>query len=441
MDNCLNKIFGFDPSTMKVRTELQAGITTFLTMAYILAVNPAIFSSLNDPDMTSGAVFTATVLATIIGTFVMAILAKKPYGLAPGMGLNAFFVYTVCLEMGYTWQMALTAVFIEGIIFIILSATSVREKIIYAIPMSLKYAIGAGIGIYLALIGLQNAGIVTANPSTIITLNHLITPTALLFFLGLLITGVLIALRIKGALLIGLIATTLCGIPFGIVHLDSITSKPASIENIAFKLQWNNILSWDMLIVVITMLFLDIFDTIGTVIGVSIHSGAMDKDGKIKGVGRVLMADAIATIAGACLGTSTTTTYLESLSGVQAGGRSGLTAFFIAVAFTIAIFFSPLFLAIPSQATGAILVIVGAMMMSPIAKIEWQDMSEAIPAFFTIIMISFSYNISEGIMLGFVVYVVTNGICGIFRKENLRKISPLMWVLAAIFIIRYIIRG
>lgn len=437
----LQKLFGYDPATMKVRTELQAGVTTFLTMAYILAVNPAIFAVLDDPDMNPGAVFTATALATIIGTLIMAVLAKKPYGLAPGMGLNAFFVYTICLELGYSWQMALTAVLIEGIIFIILSATSIREKIMYAIPTGMKYAISAGIGIYLAFIGLQNAGIVTDEPTTLVTLGNLMTPTSLLFIAGLIITAILVVMQIKGALLIGLIVTTLCGIPFGIVHLDGFVNKPASIENIAFKFQWNDIFTWDMLIAVFTLLFLDMFDTIGTVIGVSINSGTMNKDGKIDGAGRILMADAIATTAGACLGTSTTTTYLESLTGVKAGGRSGLTAFFIAMAFAIAIFLSPIFLAIPSQATGAILVIVGSMMITPIAKIEWHDMSEAIPAFLTIIMMSFSYNISEGIMFGMVVYVLTNGICGIFKNENLKKITPLMWILAVIFIIRYIIRG
>lgn len=441
MNRVLQKLFGFDSATMKVRTEVQAGITTFLTMAYILAVNPFIFSALNDPEVTPGAVFTATVLAALLGTLIMAMMAKKPLGLAPGMGLNAFFVYTVCLELGYSWRMALTAVLLEGILFIILSVTSVREKIANTIPANIKYAITAGIGIYLAFIGLQNSGIVVDEPSTLVTLNSLMTPTSLLFIFGLFLTGILVTLKIKGALLIGLLVSTLMGIPLGLVHLDGFMQMPDSIAPIAFQFQWQNILTWDMVAIVFTFLFLDLFDTIGTVVGISVVSGNVDKDGKVDGAGNILLADAIATTVGACLGTSTTTTYLESASGIKAGGRSGLTAFIIAIGFAVALFFSPIFLAIPSQATGAVLVVVGAMMISQIAKIDWEDMSEAIPAFLTIIFMPFSYNISEGIMIGMVSYVLINGVYGLFHRELLNKVSPLMWVLAVIFIARYIIRG
>ncbi|MBQ0005895.1 MAG: NCS2 family permease [Alistipes sp.] len=427
----LKKLFGFDAAVNNVRTEIVAGITTFLTMAYILAVNPSIFGDLD--GMPKGAVFTSTALAAILGTLCMAFYAKKPFGLAPGMGLNAFFVYTVCLMMGYSWQFALTAILIEGIIFIILSITKVREMIVDAIPVTLKRAIGAGIGLYIAFIGLKNAGIVVDNSATLVGLGDLKTSASVLFVLGLLITSVLVVLHVKGGILIGMLITTIIGIPLGITKFTGVISMPNSISPIFCQFEWGQILTWDMLIVVLTFLFIDMFDTIGTVVGVSVKSGMVDKNGKVDGISKVLMADAVATTAGSFLGASTTTTYIESAAGVAEGGRTGLTAFVIAMGFTIALFFSPLFLAIPNAATGAVLVIVGMMMMSPIKEIDWNDYSEAIPAFITTIMMPLTYSVAHGILLGMIAYVIINAIAG-----KLKKISITMWVLAVLFICRYI---
>lgn len=431
MNAFLQKVFGFDPQQHKVRTEIVAGVTTFLTMAYILAVNPSIFSAID--GMPQGAVFTATALAAIVGTLVMSIYAKKPFGLAPGMGLNAFFVFTVCLGMGYSWQFALTAILIEGIIFIILSATKVREMIVNAIPVSLKNAIGAGIGLYIAFIGLQNAGIIVNDDSTLVTLGSLGSAQALLAVIGLIITGILVILKVKGGILIGMLVTTIIGIPMGLTKLTGFISLPDGLSPIFCKFEWSSILSWDMLVVVLTFLFIDMFDTIGTVVGVSVKSGMIDKEGHVDGVNKILMADAVATTCGACFGTSTTTTYIESASGVAEGGRTGLTSFVIAACFALALLFSPIFLAIPGSATGAVLVIVGVMMMSPIREIDWGDYSEAIPAFITAVMMPLSYSIAHGIMLGMVAYVVLNACTG-----KVKKISPTMWVLAVLFICRYI---
>ncbi len=431
MSSFLSKAFGFDPAKHSVRTEIIAGITTFLTMAYILAVNPSIFSSI--PGMPTGSVFTATALAAIVGTLAMSLYAKKPFGLAPGMGLNAFFVFTVCLGMGYSWQFALTAILIEGVIFIILSATKVREMIVNAIPSSLKNAIGAGIGLYIAFIGLQNAGIVVNNDSTLVGLGNLGTSTSILFVIGLFLTAILVVLKVRGGILIGMLATTVIGIPMGVTKLTGFMSVPDSIAPIFCKFEWGQVLSWDMLVVVFTFLFIDMFDTIGTVVGVSVKSGMVDKDGHVDGISKILMADAVATTAGACFGTSTTTTYIESASGVAEGGRTGLTSFVVAACFAIALLFSPIFLAIPSAATGAVLVIVGVMMMAPIRNIEWDDYSEAIPAFITAVMMPLAYSIAHGILLGMISYVVINAVCGKFKK-----ISPTMWVLAVLFILRYI---
>ncbi len=432
MSNFLTKAFGFDPQKHSVRTEIIAGVTTFLTMAYILAVNPSIFSALQ--DMPNAPVFTATALAAIVGTLAMSLYAKKPFGLAPGMGLNAFFVFTVCLGMGYSWQFALTAILIEGVIFIILSATKVRELIVDAIPATMKNAIGAGIGLYIAFIGLQNAGIIVDNGSTLVTLGNLKSSTSILFIIGLILTSALVVLKVKGGILIGMLGTAIIGIPFGITKFTGVVAMPASIAPIFCKFEWSQILSWDMLVVVFTFLFIDMFDTIGTVVGVSVKSGMVDKEGHVDGISKILMADAVATTAGACFGTSTTTTYIESATGVAEGGRTGLTSFVIAVCFAIALLFSPVFLAIPSAATGAVLVIVGVMMMSPIRNIDWNDYSEAIPAFITAIMMPLAYSIAHGILLGMISYVVINALCGKFKK-----ISVTMWVLAILFLLRYIL--
>ncbi|MCQ2273220.1 MAG: NCS2 family permease [Bacteroidales bacterium] len=434
----LKKLFGFDAAVNSVRTEIIAGITTFLTMAYILAVNPSIFSALADQGMLTNAVFTATALAGIIGTLIMAVWAKKPFGLAPGMGLNAFFVFTVCLGMGYSWQFALTAILIEGIVFILLSVFKVRELIVDSIPNGMKAAISVGIGLYIAFIGLKSAGIIVASESTFVTLFDLTDRAGLLALIGIFVTGLLVVLNVKGGILWGILATTLLGIPMGVTHFAGVTSAPPSIAPIFFQFQWDQILTWDMLIVVCTFLFIDMFDTIGTVVGVSMKAGMIDENGKIDKIGRILMADAVATTAGSCLGASTTTTYIESAAGVGEGGRTGLTAFVIACCFALALFFSPLFLAIPSAATGPALVIVGVMMCSSITKVEWNNYSEAIPAFFTMLLMPLCYSISEGIMIGVIVYVLMNAFSG---KANRSKISVTMWVLAALFVLRYALNG
>lgn len=427
------KVLGFDPAKHNVKTEIVAGITTFLTMAYILAVNPDIFSALEGMGMPKGAVFTATALAAIVGTQVMAVYAKKPYALAPGLGLNAFFVYTVCLSMGYSWQFALTAVLIEGIIFIILTATNIREAIIDAIPAAMKSAVSAGIGLFIAFIGMVNAGIIVDDGGTIISLGTITSGTALLALIGLVITSVMMILKVPGSILIGIIVTALIGIPFGITKFDGVVSSVPSIAPIFCKFEWHNIFSIDMLIVVFTFLFIDMFDTIGTVIGVSKKANAINPDGTIPGVKKVLMADAIATVAGAAFGTSTTTTYVESASGVASGGRTGLTSFTVAICFAIALFFAPVFLGIPSAATAPALILVGVMMMSSIKDVDFNDFSECVPAYITMVVMPLAYSISDGIMLGLISYVVLNAFSGKFNK-----ISIMMWILAILFILRYI---
>ena len=427
------KVLGFDPAKHNVKTEIVAGITTFLTMAYILAVNPDIFSALEGMGMPKGAVFTATALAAIVGTVVMALYAKKPYALAPGLGLNAFFVYTVCLTMGYSWQFALTAVLIEGIIFIILTATNIREAIIDAIPAAMKSAVSAGIGLFIAFIGMVNAGIIVDDGGTIISLGTITSGTALLALIGLVITSVMMILKVPGSILIGIIVTAIIGIPFGITKFDGVVSSVPSIAPIFCKFEWHNIFSIDMLIVVFTFLFIDMFDTIGTVIGVSKKANAINPDGTIPGVKKVLMADAIATVAGAAFGTSTTTTYVESASGVASGGRTGLTSFTVAICFAIALFFAPVFLGIPSAATAPALILVGVMMMSSIKDVDFNDFSECVPAYITMVVMPLAYSISDGIMLGLISYVVLNAFSGKFNK-----ISIMMWILAILFILRYI---
>lgn len=434
----LKKLFGFDAAQHSIKTEIIAGITTFLTMAYILAVNPGIFSALADQGMPTDAVFTATALAAIVGTLIMACWAKKPFGLAPGMGLNAFFVFTVCLGMGYSWQFALTAILIEGIVFILLSLFKVRELIVDSIPGSMKAAISVGIGLYIAFIGLRSAGIIVSSDATSVTLFDLTDRSGLLALIGILITGLLVVLNVKGGILWGILATTLIGIPMGVTQFAGVASVPPSISPIFMQFQWGQIFTWDMLIVVFTFLFIDMFDTIGTVVGVSMKAGMIDENGKIDKVGRILMADAVATTVGSCLGASTTTTYIESASGVGEGGRTGLTALVIAACFALALFLSPLFLAIPSAATGPALVIVGVMMCSSICKIDWNDYSEAIPAFLTMLLMPLCYSISDGIMLGVIAFVVFNAFSG---KGRSKKISVTMWVLAVLFVLRYMVNG
>lgn len=427
----LNKLFGFNSKKHNVRTEIVAGITTFLTMSYILAVNPSMFCLLE--GMPAGAVFTTTALAAVIGTLAMALFAKLPFGLAPGMGLNAFFVFSVCMGMGYSWQFALTAVFIEGLIFILLTVTNIREAIVNAIPKNLRYAVGGGIGLFIAFIGMQNAGIIVKDDATIVALGDITSGTALLAMIGLVITGVLYALNVKGAMLIGILATTLIGIPMGITEFKGVVSTPESIEPIFCKFEWNNIFTLDMLVVVFTFLFIDMFDTIGTLIGVSTKANMVDENGRIPNLKQAFMADAIATTAGAFLGTSTTTTYVESAAGVAQGGRTGLTAFSIACCFAIALFFSPLFLSVPAAATAPVLILVGMLMMEPVRNIDFDDATEAIPSFITLVMMPLAYSISAGIMIGMISYVVVNLFCGKFKK-----LTPAMYILAILFILKYI---
>lgn len=427
----LKKIFGFNPKETSVRTEVLAGLTTFLTMSYILAVNPSMFGVLE--GMPVGAAFTATALASIIGTLMMAFWAKLPFGLAPGMGLNAFFVYTVCLGMGYPWQFALTAVFIEGLLFVILTMTKMREAIVNAIPQSLRYAIGGGIGLFIAFIGMQSAGIVVANEATLLSLGDVTSGTPLLALIGLIITGALYYWNVPGAMLIGILVITLIGIPMGITEFKGLFSQPHSIETIFCQFQWENIFTFDMLLVVFTMLFMDLFDTVGSIVGVCIKSGMVNEDGSINRINEAFMADAVATTAGACLGTSTTTTYVESASGVAIGGRSGLTAFVIASCFGISLFLSPLFLSIPSAATAPVLIIVGLFMLEPVRKINFSDYTESIPAFVCIITIPLAYSISDGILLSIICYVLLNVCCG-----NFKKLTPTMYVLAIMFLLKYI---
>lgn len=427
----LKKLFGFDATKHNIRTEIVAGITTFLTMSYILAVNPSMFGLLE--GMPAGAVFTTTALAAIIGTLAMSLLAKLPFGLAPGMGLNAFFVFSVCMGMGYTWQFALTAVFLEGIIFIILTLTNVREAIVNAIPKNLRYAIGGGIGLFIAFIGMQNAGIIVNDDATLVVLGDITSGSALLALIGLVITGVLYALNVKGAMLIGILVTTIIGIPMGITEFKGVVSTPESIAPIFCQFEWEHIFSLDMLVVVFTFLFIDMFDTVGTLVGVSTKAKIVDENGRIPNLKQAFMADAIATTAGAVLGTSTTTTYVESAAGVAQGGRTGLTAFSIACCFAIALFFSPLFLSVPGAATAPVLILVGMLMMEPVRNIDFDDATEAIPSFIALIMMPLAYSISAGIMLGMIAYVIINMCCGKFKK-----LTPAMYILAVLFILKYI---
>ena len=432
----MEKFFMLKENNTDVRTELLAGVTTFMTMAYILAVNPLILS---DAGMDAGGVFTATALSAAIATLVMALYAKYPFGLAPGMGLNAFFAYTVVLgDMQKSWQFALTAILIEGILFIILSFFSVREGIFDSIPLNLKNAVSVGIGLFIAFLGLDGAGIIQAGEGTLLGLGDLTSGAPLVAIIGILVTGFLFAKNVKGALLIGILVSTLVGIPLGVTQLpagvNNIMSLPPSVSKVAFKfVGFDEIFSWDMLIVVFTFLFVDIFDTVGTLAGVASKADMLDEDGKLPRVGKALTADAIGTIAGACLGTSTVTTFVESASGVAAGGRTGLTALSTAGMFLLALFFAPLFTLIPAAATAPALVIVGLFMMSPIKQIDFEDYTESIPAFLTIIMMPFSGSIAEGIVFGMISYVVLKAVTGRFKE-----VSWTMTIISILFVLRII---
>lgn len=427
----LTKLFGFDPKNTTVRTEIIAGLTTFLTMAYILAVNPAI---LGDAGMDKGALFTTTALISAIATLLMAVIAKLPFALAPGMGLNAFFAYTICLAMGYSWQFALTAVFIEGIIFILLTVTNLREMIVYCLSDSIKNAISVGIGMFIAYIGLQNAGIIVGNNATQVTLGDIGAATPILAIAGTIITAVLLVKNVKGALLIGILLITIIGIPCGITTMQGVISTPPSIEPIFCKIEWSNIFTTDMLLVVCTLLFLDLFDTMGTLIGVCNKANIYTPDGKIPRLKQAFLVDALATTLGAVMGTSTVTTFAESATGVSEGGRSGLTAFVTAMCFLVALVFAPLFLSIPSAATAPVLILVGVMMMGSVTKIDFTNFADAVPAFICIIFMPLSYSISNGILFGHLAFVAINLCSG-----NHKRVTTGMIVLAIIFLLRFLL--
>lgn len=427
----LGKLFGFDPQKHSIRVEIMAGITTFLTMAYILAVNPDIMSA---SGMDKGAIFTVTVLVSGLATLLMGVYAKMPFALAPGMGLNAFFAYTICVMMGYSWQFALTAVFIEGIIFIFLTVTNLREMLINMMPENIKKSIGFGIGFYISFIGLRNAGIVVDNEATLVALGDFSSPTVILTIIGMVITSALLIRRVRGALLIGIVATTIIGIPLGVTKYGGFFSTPPSMAPLFCKLEWSSIFTSEMIAIVFSFLFVDLFDTIGTIIGVTARAGMADRRGNVPNLKKTFMVDAIATTAGALMGSSTVTTFVESAAGVNAGGRTGLTAFSTGICFLLALFFAPFFLAVPTAATTPILIIVGVMMMSKIHEINFRNFSEAIPAFICIACMPLTYSISNGIILGHLSYVAINLCCGRFRK-----LSVGMYILAVLFVLKFII--
>ena len=427
----LEKLFGFNPKETTIHTEIMAGITTFLTMAYILAVNPNI---LGETGMDKGALFTTTVLMSALPTIFMGLYAKLPLALAPGMGLNAFFAYTVCLVMGYSWQFALTAVFLEGLVFLLLTVTNLREKIVDVIPNTLKNAISAGIGLYIAFIGLQGAGIIVNNDATLVTLGNLTTGSALLGAIGIIVTSILLVKNVKGALLWGILGTTLIGIPLGVTKISGVFSTPPSIEPIFMQFEWEHIFTKEMVIIVFTLLFVDLFDCIGTVIGVTTRAGMVKEDGKIPRLKEVFMVDSISTAAGAVMGTSTVAVYVESAAGVNEGGRSGLTAIVTGACFLLALFFAPLFLAIPAAATAPVLVLVGLMMMGSVLKVDFNNYAEAVPAFICIIFMPLAYSISDGIVLGHLSYIFINLCSG-----NYKKMTVGMYILAAFFLLKFIL--
>jgi AGZA family xanthine/uracil permease-like MFS transporter len=426
------KIFQLKTHGTNVRTEIIAGITTFMTMAYILAVNPFILSN---AGMDRDAVFTATALSSFIAIVIMALYANLPIALAPGMGLNAFFAYTVVIQMGYNWEIAITAVFIEGLVFILLTFFKIREAIIDSIPMNLKHAIAVGIGLYIALIGFSNAGVVVQNDATLVSLGNLSDPKVLLALAGIVFTGILLVFRVKGALVLGIIATAVMGIPFGITHLpQKLISLPPSISPVFFKFDFSALFTWDMLLVIFTFLFVDLFDTVGTLVGVCSKANLLGEDGKVPRVRQALFADAIGTTAGAMLGTSTVTSYIESASGVAEGGKTGLTSLVVGMLFLVSLFFAPLFLMIPSAATAPALVLVGLFMISPIQKINLDDYSESLPVFLTMIIMPLAYSISEGIAFGMLSYV-----CIKFFTGRWKQVSAVMYILAVFFILKHLL--
>lgn len=460
----LDSFFKLSENNTNVKTEIIAGITTFITMAYIIFVNPAILmqagmnskglmgdaavkaglSAINDPVVAS--VFGATCIAAAIGTLVMALYANLPFAQAPGMGLNAFFTYSVCLTLGYTWQQALAAVFVSGILFIIITVTSIREKIVDALPHNLKLAISGGIGLFIALIGLKSGGIIVANPATLVGFGKFTDPHAIVTLIGIVITGILMSRGVKGSILIGIILTTIVGIPFGITHLAGIKviSAPPSLAPTFLAFDFKGLLGLgkagmvgaftSLVMVVLTFSLVDLFDTIGTLVGTAQKAKMVDKDGRVKNMNKALLSDALATTFGSIMGTSTVVTYVESTSGISEGGRTGLTSFTTGILFILALFFGGLVGVVPAEATAPALVIVGVLMMGAVTKINFEDFTEALPAFFTIAIMPFSYSIANGIAAGIIFYPIVKLVTG---KQ--KDVNPIVYILALLFIIRFIL--
>lgn len=427
-------IFGFDSAKHSVKVEMLAGLTTFLTMSYILAVNPIILS---EAGMDKGAVFSATVIAAVVGTLTMAIYAKMPFALASGMGLNAFFAYTLVISMGYTWQQAISAVLLEGLVFIVLTIFKVREAIVNSIPLDLRYSISVGIGLFIAFIGLKNGGIIVSSDATMTALGPW-NATSIVAMLGILLGAVLLAMKVRGALFYTILLMTVIGIPFGVTQMPesfTLLSLPSSLEPIALQFDFSRFLMFDIdyIIVVMTLLFMDLFDTIGTLIGASTGAGMIDENGKVPNLNKALMADAVGTTVGALCGTSTVTTYVESTTGIVEGGRTGLTAFTVALLFFVALFFSPVFLMIPAAATTSALFLVGVMMMRPVLHIDFVHFRTGMPCFVTMMMMPFTASISEGIVLGMLSYITVK-IC---TGEG-KQLSVFMYVLGVLFLLKYI---
>ncbi|MDD4777371.1 MAG: NCS2 family permease [Fermentimonas sp.] len=431
----LEKIFKLKKNKTTVRTELVAGVITFLTMSYILVVNPNILSA---TGMDKSALFTATALASVLGTLFMAFIPNLPIAQAPGMGLNSFFAFSVVLGLGYSWQMALTAVFIEGIIFLILTFFNVRELIVKSIPSTIKDAIPVGIGLFITFLGLQNAGLIVKDENTMLTLGSMSDPHIWVASLGLILTAVLYYKKIHGSFLIGIVAATVFALILGLVQMPTggLVSLPPSISPIFMKFEWGNIFTLDMLIVVFTFLFVNLFDTIGTLLGVASKIGLTDKDGSFPQIKKALFADALGTTFGAVLGTSTVTSYVESASGVAAGGRTGLTAFSTATMFFLALFLAPLFLMVPASATAPALILVGLFMISSVVRINFNDMTEALPAFLTIVMMPFAFSIAQGIVFGMLSFVLLKALSGKWKH-----ISVTMWVIFVLFVIKLVLDG
>ncbi len=429
----ITKFLGFDPKTMKMRTELIAGATTFLTMSYILAVNPSILSS---TGMDKGALFTATAMAAAISTLLLAFMAKLPFAQAPSMGLNAFFAYTLCQAMGYTWQQSLAIMLIEGVVFILITFFNVRELILDSIPKNLRYAISAGIGMFIAFIGLKNAGIIVAKEGTFVGLGAF-THESILGIIAILLSGILMARNVKGSLFYGIIATTLIGIPLGVTILPEgwlPVSAPQDIRPTLCQFDFNDLLNIKTLLVVFSLLIVNIFDTIGTLVGLSEKTGIVQDDGTIPRVKEAMMSDAIGTTCGAMLGSSTITTYIESASGIAEGGRSGVTSAFVGLLFLLSLFLSPIFLLIPGAATSGALVLVGVLMLDSVKKLDLNDVSEAFPAFITMITMVLCYSIADGICLGMLSYVILKMCVGRWRDLNVTLV-----VLGILFVINFIV--